>query len=146
MFRFSDDLNAERAHAGSDPKARLFSRGATTVSASGYGFPPLDPALGSGAWRGHRRCHWLLLAALGSVVSAAPLANTPRGANSGRGASSGSESRAMPLRLASSAIPTLTARPLVTYLIVNICLDLGTPAVIDQQSVYVRTRCSFLGV
>ena len=49
MFRFSDDLNAERAHAGSDPKARLFSRGATTVSASGYGFPPLDPALGSGA-------------------------------------------------------------------------------------------------
>jgi len=31
-------------------------------------------------------------------------------------------------------------RPLMTYLIVNICLDLGTPAVINQQSVYVQIR------
>jgi hypothetical protein len=26
-------------------------------------------------------------------------------------------------------------KPLITYLIVNICLDLGTPAVINRQSV-----------
>jgi hypothetical protein len=37
-------------------------------------------------------------------------------------------------------------RPLTTYLIVNICLDLGTPAVIDQQSVLRPNAMIFLAI
>ena len=37
-------------------------------------------------------------------------------------------------------------RPLITYLIVNICLDLGQPAVIDQQSVLRPNAMIFLAI
>ena len=37
-------------------------------------------------------------------------------------------------------------KPLVTYLIVNICLDLGEPAVIDQQSVLRPNAMIYSGV
>jgi hypothetical protein len=37
-------------------------------------------------------------------------------------------------QLDSNGLP-MRDKPLITYLIVNICLDLGTPAVINQQSV-----------
>jgi hypothetical protein len=40
----------------------------------------------------------------------------------------------------------LRDRPLMTYLIVNICLDLGTPAVINQQSVLRPNSMIYLAI